>query len=226
MLRLYYHPLSSYCWKALIAIDVLGADVELHAVDPSDAEERALLASLSPFGKIPLLVEQGRPLLETSILIEHLQLHHARSAARLIPEQAAGALEVRLWDRLMDQYVMTPMQALTSDLLRPEAQRDPVAVVRARDLLATSYGVLERQLEGRTWLASEDFSLADCAAAPALFYANAYVPFGTGHPRIAAYFERLMEHPAIAGVIRNAAPFFRYFPGHAGLAPRFLEQQG
>lgn len=225
MTRLYYHPLSSYCWKALIAIKVLGANVALHAVNPGDADERALLASLSPFGKIPLLVDVDRPVLETSILIEHLQLHHARDGARLIPGDAANALDVRLWDRLMDQYVMTPMQAFTADLLKPEGQRDAGAVDRARSLLTTSYGAIERQLEGRTWLATDDFSLADCAAAPALFYAIAYVPLGVEHARVAAYFERLMEHPAVAGVIRDARPFFKYFPGRAGLSQRFFEPE-
>ena len=226
MLTLYYHPLSSYCWKALIAIKALGADVALHALNLGDTDERALLARLSPFGKIPLLVDEDHALLETSILIEHLQLHHARGGVRLIPEIASSALDVRLWDRLMDQYVMTPMQAFTADLLKPEGQRDPAAVDRARSLLMTSYGVMDRQLEGRTWLATDEFSLADCAAAPALFYAIAYVPFDATHSRVAAYFERLMEHPPIADVIHDAKPFFRYFPGRAGLSRRFFEQEG
>lgn len=225
MPTLYYHPLSSYCWKALIAIKVLAADVALHAVNPGDASERDLLRTLSPFGKIPLLVDQDRPVLETSILIEHLQRHHARSNARLIPEEPTCELDVRLWDRLMDQYVMTPMQAFTANLLAPEERRDSVAIDKARDLLLTSYGAIDRQLEGRTWLATDDFSLADCAAAPALFYAIAYVPFGAEHARTAAYFDRLMDHPAIAAVIRNAQPFFKYFPGRAGLSSRFYQEE-
>lgn len=225
MPALYYHPLSSYCWKALIAIKVLGAHVTLHAVNPGDADERALLATLSPFGKIPVLVDEDRPVLETSILIEHLQVRHASNDARLIPEEAASALDVRLWDRVMDQYVMTPMQTYTADLLRPQEQRDPAAIDRARSLLITSYGVMDRQLEGRTWLAADDFSLADCAAAPALFYAIAYVPLGVEHSRVAAYFERLMEHPAVADVISDAQPFFKYFPGRAGLSRRFFEPE-
>lgn len=218
---LYYHPLSSYCWKALIAIKLLGAEVELHAVNPGVATDRDLLASLSPFGKIPVLLDEGRAVPETSILIEHLQRHHARSGLRLIPDDPAHALEVRLWDRLMDQYVMTPMQAFTVDRMTPEAQRDAGAVDRARTLLLTSYGVTENQLDGHAWLVGDDFSLADCAAAPALFYANAYVPFGAEHPRLQAYFERLMAHPVIAVVIDDARPWFQYFPGRAGLSRRY-----
>ncbi|HEY9238548.1 MAG TPA: glutathione S-transferase family protein, partial [Burkholderiaceae bacterium] len=124
-LTLHQHPLSSYCQKVSIAVDVLGVEVERQLLNFGDPAERAAFLALSPTGKMPLLVDRGRVIPETSIIIEHLQRHHARPGRSLIPDDADAALEVRLWDRLFDQYVMTPMQALTADLLRPEGERDP-----------------------------------------------------------------------------------------------------
>jgi glutathione S-transferase len=222
-LALYYHPLSSYCHKVLIALDVLGIEVDKRSVNPGDPAERAALVALWPTGKIPLLVDQGRPVPETSIQIEHLQRHHARPGRTLVPSDPDAALEVRLWDRIFDQYVMTPMQALTADLLRPAADRDPFGVARARENLLSAYALIDRHLEGRTWVCGDDFSMADCAAAPALFYAVAYVPLPEGHARLAAYFERLVAHPPVAMAIDQARPWLRYFPGRAGLARRFFD---
>jgi glutathione S-transferase len=143
---LHYHPLSSYCHKALIAIDVLGARVELRLLDLGDAAQRAAFLALWPTGKMPLLVDGGRPVPETSILIEHLQRHHAMPGRVLIPHEAEAALDVRLWDRLFDLYVMTPMQALTADLLRPQEARDTLGVARARAALLSAYGWIDRHL--------------------------------------------------------------------------------
>lgn len=220
-LTLHYHPLSSYCQKALIAADVLGVALDKRQLNLGDAAERAAFIALWPTGKMPLLVDDGQPIPKTSILIEHLQLHHARGGRRLIPQDAAAALTVRLWDRLFDLYVMTPMQTLTADLLKPEAERDARAVAKAREALLQAYDFIERQLSGKTWAASDDFSLADCAAAPALFYALTYVPLSPQHAALAAYFERLMTHPAVARAVDEARPFFQYYPGRAGLATRF-----
>ncbi len=220
---LHYHPLSSYCHKALIAIDVLGVHVDLRLLNLGDAAERAAHHALWPLGKMPLLVDQGRPIPETSIIIEHLQRHHAQPGRTLIPHDADQALDVRLWDRLLDLYVMTPMQALTADLLRPEAERDAHGVARARENLLTAYTLIDHHLEGRTWVAGDTFSLADCAAAPALFYAVTYVPFAQQHARLAAYFDRLMDHPPVARTIDQARPWFKFYPGRSGLAPRFFD---
>ncbi len=220
---LHYHPLSSYCHKVLIAIDVLGAAVDLRLLNLGDPAERAAFLALWPTGKMPLLVDGAKVVPETSIIIEHLQRHPARSGQKLIPDDPDAALQVRLWDRLFDQYVMTPMQALTSDLLRPEAARDATSVAQARERLAGTYALVDTQLEGRTWIAGDTFSMADCAAAPALFYAVTYVPMAPEHTRLAAYFERLMAHPAVARTVDQARPFFRYYPGRAGLAPRFYD---
>jgi glutathione S-transferase len=222
-LTLHYHPLSSYCHKVLIAVDILGVELEKRLLNLGDPAGREAFLALWPAGKMPLLVDRGRPIPETSIIIEHLQLHHARSGYALIPKAGDAALAVRLWDRLFDLYVMTPMQAFTADLLKPESDRDPRSVAQAKENLLMAYGMVDRQLEGRTWICGDTFSMADCAAAPALFYAVTYVPFPSQHTRLSAYFERLVEHPSVAATIDQSRPYFRFYPGRAGLARRFYD---
>ncbi|MDM0106327.1 glutathione S-transferase family protein [Variovorax sp. J22R24] len=222
-LTLHYHPLSSYCQKVLIAVDMLGIEVDKRLLNLSDPEERAAYLALVPTGKMPLLVDQGRPVPESSIIIEHLQRHHARPGRTLIPQDPDAALDVRLWDRLFDVYVMTPMQALTADLLRPEGDRDSLGVARAREGLSSAYAFMDRHLEGRTWMAGDAFSMAECAAAPALFYAVTYVPFLPQQVHLAAFFERLMGHPSVARTIDQARPYFKFYPGRGGLSRRFFD---
>jgi len=224
---LHYHPLSSYCHKVLVAIDVLDAEVDKQLLNLGDPAERDAYFALWPVGKMPLLVDGGRPIPEASIIIEHLQRHHARSGATLIPRLPDEALDVRLWDRVFDLYVMTPMQALTADLLKPEGARDAHAVALAREGLATAYALLDRQLAGHAWAVGDAFSLADCAAAPALFYARTHVPINVqAHPRLSAYVDCLMDHPSVAAVIEQARPWFRFYPGRAGLERRFFDPEG
>jgi len=222
-LTLHYHPLSSYCHKVLIAIDALGVDLEKRLLNLGDPAERAAHLALWPTGKMPLLVDQGRPIPETSIIIEYLQRQHAVPCRTLIPADPDAALDVRLWDRVFDLYVMTPMQALTADLLRPERDRDASGVAQAREKLLAAYAFVDRHLEGRTWVSGGAFSLADCAAAPALFYAVTYVPLPPQHRHLAAYFERLMAHASVAPVIEQARPWFKFYPGRAGLDRRFFD---
>ena len=232
-LSLHYHPLSSYCHKVLIAIDALGIEVDKRLLNLGDPAQRAAFLSLWPTGKMPLLVDQGKPVPETSIIIEYLQRHHAnpgiRGRAPLIPSDPDAALDVRLWDRVFDAYVMTPMEAHTHDLLRPEGERDARGVAAARERLLSSYAMLDRHLEGRSWISggedgnSDSFSMADCAAAPSLFYAVAYVPLPSQHTHLSAYFELLMAHPSVARTVDQARPFFNYFPGKAGLQRRFFD---
>lgn len=225
VLTLHYHPLSSYCHKVLIAIDVLAIEVDKRLLNLGDETERARFLDLWPVGKMPLLVDNGRVIPETSVIIEHLQRHHARAGHALIPhDDADAALQVRLWDRVYDQYVMTPMQAFTADLLRPETGRDPAGVAQARERLLSSYALIDQHLRGTgEWMVDDTFSMADCAAAPALFYAVTYVPLPAGHRQLAAYFDRLMDHPAVARTIDQARPWFQYYPGRAGLDRRFYE---
>lgn len=225
-LTLHHHPLSSYCHKVLIALDELGIEVEKRVLNLGDADERAAFLALWPTGKMPLLIDQGRPIPETSIIIEHLQRHHAGPGRVLIPHEADEALQVRLWDRLFDLYVMTPMQTHTANLLRAEADRDALGVAQARAGLANAYTWIDRHLQDRTWVAGTAFSLADCAAAPALFYAVTYLPIAPQQVHLAAYFDRLMERPSVARTIDAARPWFKFYPGRAGLSRRFFDPAG
>lgn len=225
-LTLHYHPLSSYCHKVLIALDELAIEADKRLLNLGDAAERTAFLALWPTGKMPLLIDRGRPVPETSIIIEHLQRHHAGQGRSLIPDDPDAALEVRLWDRLFDLYVMTPMQALTADLLRPQTDRDALGVAQARDGLSSAYAWIDRRLEGRTWVVGDAFSLADCAAAAALFYAVSYVPIAPQQGRLASYFERLFDRPSVARVIDEARPFFKFYPGRAGLSRRFFDPEG
>ncbi len=222
-LTLHYHPLSSYCHKALIAIDELRLDVAKQTLNLGDPTQRAAFLALWPMGKMPLLVDGEQRIPETSILIEHLQRHHAPHGT-LLPADGDAALTVRLWDRFFDQYVMTPMQALTADLLRDEAERDPIGVARAKQTLSTAYPLIEQQLGERSWIAADAFTLADCAAAPSLFYAVAYVPIPDELPLLRAYVDRLMARPSVAATVDQARPYFKFFPGRAGLSPRYFQE--
>ena len=222
-LTLHYHPLSSCCHKVLIALDVLDIQVEKRLLNLGDSAERSAFMALWPMGKMPLLVDQGRPVPETSIIIEHLQSHHAHPGHTLVPHDPDKALEVRLWDRLFDLYVMTPMQALTADLLRLEGDRDSLGVTQARDRLASAYAMIDHHMEERKWVAGDTFSMADCAAAPSLFYAITYVPLLPQQGHLAAYFDRLMDHPSVARTLDEARPYFKFYPGRDGLSRRFFD---
>jgi glutathione S-transferase len=209
-LVLHAHPLSSYCHKALIALYELEAPFELAFLNLGDEAERRAYRALWPIGKMPVLEDRaaGLALPETSIIIDWL---NDRFGGSLIPADKAAALEVRLWDRIFDLYVHTPMGVFTWDLLRPEGQRDPYGVEQARTLLLTAYDLIERRMEGRTWAAGDAFSLADCAAAPALFYAEGRVSFGD-RPNLRAYLERLKARPSYARALKEAEPYFHMVP--------------
>jgi glutathione S-transferase len=214
-LELHMHPLSSYCWKVLIALYEQGTPFEPVTVNLGDSAVRTSFLQLSPFGKMPALrdTDRGAQVFETSIIIEYLDQHYP-GAARLVPQEPERALEVRLWDRIFDLYVMNAFQPIVDDRLRPQDRRDPLSVESARDKLRHAYGVLETKLAGRTWAAGEAFSLADCAAAPALFYATLAEPLAA-HPRLNAYRERLLARPSVARAIDAAKPFFQMFPATA-----------
>jgi glutathione S-transferase len=209
-LTLHMHPLSSYCHKVLIALYELEVLFEPAFLNLGDEGERAAFLKLWPIGKMPVLEDKaaGLTLPETSIIIEWL---NDRFGGRLIPKDRDRALEVRLQDRFFDLYVHTPMGVFTWDLLRPEGQRDPYGVQQARTLLLTAYDMIERRMEGRTWAAGDEFSMADCAAAPALFYAEGRVPFGE-RPQLVAYLDRLKARPSYARALKEAEPYFHMVP--------------
>lgn len=219
-LSLYYHPLSSHCQRVLIALYEMGIGFEPLFLDFGNAGQRASFQALWPTGKIPLLLDGERVVPETAIIIEYLALHHATHEPRLLPRDAEAALEVRLMDRLLDLYVMMPMQAIVADRIRAEADRDPVTVQKSRDTLVMAYGLLETRLADRPWLAGEQFSMADCTAAPSLFYASTLVSFGAAQPRLAAYYDRLLQRPSVARTLEEAGPYFQFYPYKEALPPR------
>lgn len=220
MLTLYYHPLASYCWKALIALYEHGTAFEKRFVDLGDAAQRAELSALWPLGKFPVLRDGERVVAESSIIVEYLD-HHLPGGAALIPRAFEAALAARLWDRVFDHYVQTPMQEIVLDRLRGGGGD----LSRAHATLTTAYQLVEAQLASSAasspWIAGEAFSLADCAAAPALFYAVTLQPFPAGCARLAAYFERLVERPSVRRTLDEARPYFKDYPFASAIAARF-----
>jgi len=212
-LRLYFHPLSSFCHKALVALYENDTPFTPAVVDLGNEASAAAMTALWPMKRFPLLQDEarGETLPESSVIIEYLQLHYP-GATRFLPADPALALEARLWDRVFDNYLQVPMQKVVFDSLRPEGGKDALGVDQARQQLALAYDLLERRLAGRQWVVGEDFGLADCAAAPALFYANTLQPFAAGQVNLRRYLRRLEQRPAYARVLAEAKPFFRYFP--------------
>lgn len=215
---LHYHPLSSFCHKALIALYEKGAAFEPKLVDLSDEAQAAALRAIWPMRKFPVLEDAGRIVPEASVVIDYLDAFHGGSP--LVPAEPDAMIETRLLDRVFDNYVHLPMQKVMLDLLKPAEAKDPGGVEEARRTIRTAYGLLDVRLAGRHWAAGEAFTLADCAAAPALFYARVAVP-ADDHPTLAAYFERLIARPSVARVLDEARPWFRFFPMIDRLEARF-----
>lgn len=212
--ELYYHPLASYCWKALIAFYEAEVPFEKRLVDLGDPAQRAAFLELTPLGKFPVLrdTESARCIPESSIVIEYLALHAAK-AARLFPDSPSQLLDTRAKDRFFDLYVMEPMSKIVDDKLRAETERDRRGVADAHARLDTAYGIAERFLRATGWAVGDEFTLADCAAAPSLFYANKVHPLGANLPNCRAYLERLHARPSFARVLLEAEPYMAMFPG-------------
>ena len=207
--RLYAHPFSSYSQKALLALYENGTAFEYRSLEQPEAREE--LAALWPMRRFPVLVDRGRTILEASCIVEYLDLHHP-GPVRLIPADPATALEVRMLDRVFDNYVSTPQQKVVFDSLRPADSRDDYGVTEARTMLETAYAWLDRHMAGREWAAGEDFSLADCAAAPFLFYADWTHPIDPAFANVHAYRARLLARPAFARAVDEGRPYRSYFP--------------
>ena len=209
MLTLYAHPLSSFCWKALVALYENETPFEMHLLDQSTW---GAYAEKWPVARMPALEDSDRKQFvpEASIIIEYLD-QHFRGKTRFIPADADAARKVRLWDRFFDLYVQVPMQKTVGDRIRPEGKKDALGVEDAKRLIATSYGVLEKQLGDRAFAVGDSFTMADCAAAPALFYAAKNVPID-GYPKSAAYLERLKQRPSFARALKEAEPYFHMYP--------------
>lgn len=210
-LQLYAHPFSSYCQKVLIALYENDTPFEFRMLEPGDERAMAELEALWPFRRFPVLVDGGRPVREATVIIEHLGVHHP-GPVRLLPEDPKAALEVRFMDRVFDNYISTPQTTLVFDALRPEDQRDPLGRERARATLDTAYRWLDGVMAEREWAAGDRFSLADCAAGPALFYADWSHPIDAAHGHLHGYRQRLLARPSFARAVDEARPYRPLFP--------------
>lgn len=211
MFELYGHPFSLFTWKPLIALYARRVPFRFRQVDAGHPDNMARLAAMSPTGQFPVLVHDDREICESNVIIEYLDLH-APGDPPMLPADPRAALEARMMADVFDDYVSAPMQQIAFDALRPEAERNPGDVAQARALLDRSYGWLERKLSGREWASGGDFGLADCAAGPALFYADWAHPFAGRFPGLAAYRARLLAQPSIRRVVDEARPYRRLFP--------------
>lgn len=223
-LILYIHPLASFCHKVLIALYENGTPFQAETVDLTDKGSALAHVERWPVGKIPVLFDAAtrRVIPETSIIIEYLQETYPGPVA-LLPSGKTERLETRLWDRFFDLYVNTPMAKIVTDRIRPAGTSDAHGVAEARSTLTTAYQMIEGQMAAHDWAIGNDFTLADCAAAPALFYASIVHPFGDTHPRLSSYRDRLLARPSIRRVIDEARPYFAMFPYRDAMPARYLK---
>lgn len=210
-LQLYYHPFSSYCQKALVALYENDTPFEPLLLEGRDSAAWEAFARRWPLKRFPLLLDGDRTVIESTSIIEYLDLRYP-GPARLIPADPLAALEVRTMDRFFDNYIATPQQQIVFESLRPADARDPYGVARAREMLTTAYAWLEQTIAQREWAAGDTFSLADCAAAPHLFYADWTHPLGSAYPNVTAYRQRLLARPSFARAVDEARPYRSYFP--------------
>jgi len=207
--RLYAHPFSSYCQKVLVALYENHTPFDYRNLE--DAQANAELVALWPMRRFPVLVDGERTVLEATCIIEYLDFHYP-GMAPLIPDDRDAALEVRMLDRFFDNYISTPQQKVVADRMRPEADRDPYGVKEARAMLETAYAWLDQHMATREWAVGSAFTLADCAAAPFLFYADWTHRIDARFGHVRAYRERLLARPSFKRAVDEARPFRNYFP--------------
>jgi len=210
MLTLYGHPISSYTWKVLTALYESGTPFDFITVDQSAYAD---FIAKWPMGKFPILLDSDRHsmITETSIIIEYLDIYYP-GPTRFLPRDVDAALEVRRWDRVFD-HLNTTMSKVVLDNIRPEGQHDPIGVEEAKRAIHAIYGVVEAQLGEREFIVGDSFTLADCSAAPALWYGVRNVPLEGKYPRISAYRERLIARPSFARALKESKPLFHLYPG-------------
>jgi len=208
---LYAHPFASYCWKVLIALYENHTPFTYRTLGPDDPQAAVELQALWPLKKFPVLVDEGRPVIESSVIIEYLHLRFP-GPVRLIPSDPQAALEVRFLDRCFDNYIMNPMSKVVTNQIRPENQRDTYGVEEARTTLQTAYEWLDALMANRTWATGNSFTMADCAAAPSLFYADWVLPIAERFAHVRAYRSRLLARPSVVRTVEEARPFRPFFP--------------
>jgi glutathione S-transferase len=212
-LTLYFHPLSSFCQKVLTALYENDTPFEPHIVDLFDEASATAFKKIWPIGKFPVLRDEARDrtVPESSVIIEYLEQHYP-GKIQLVPTDVEAARQTRLRDRFFDLYVNVPMQKIVTDKLRPAGKNDLHGVEEAKKLLQTALGMIDQDLAGRRWAMGDAFTMADCAAAPPLFYADMLMPFGATHRNAAAYLGRLKERPSFARAVKEAQPYLKLMP--------------
>lgn len=210
-LQLYFHPFSSYCQKVLVSLYDNDTPFERKVLEGPDSPTGLELAAIWPIKRFPVLVDGGRVIREATCIIEYLDVHHP-GPVRMLPQDAAAALETRFMDRFFDNYISGPIQQIVFNQLRPENARDAYGVRQAREMMDTAYEWLDKTMAEREWAAGDRFSLADCAAAPALFYADWTHPIPSRHANVHAYRRRLLQYPSFARAVDEARPFRPWFP--------------
>jgi glutathione S-transferase len=210
-LTLHYHPLSSYCHKALIALYENDSPFEKRVVNLMDPADAAAFKKLWPCGQFPVLQDGDRIIPESSVIIEYLDAKFP-GKTRFIPADSELARQVRAKDRFFDLQLHTHMQKVVGDRFRPADQRDAYGVEQAKKRIDVALDMIDTEMAGKTWAVGDQFSMADCAAAPPLFYINKAFPFGDRHKNAKSYLDRLLERPSYARVIEEAQPFFKMFP--------------
>jgi glutathione S-transferase len=212
-LMLYLHPLSSFCQKVLVALYENDTPFEPQIVKLLDPGESAAFKKIWPIGKFPVLRDEARDRMipESSIIIEYLQQHYP-GKTRFIPADPELARRTRFQDRFFDLHVNMPMQKIVTDRLRPPGKSDSYGVEQAKASLQTALALVERGMAGKKWAMGDDFTLADCAAAPALFFANKVMPLDKSHPQTATYLDRLMQRPSYARAAKEAEPYLNLVP--------------
>jgi glutathione S-transferase len=210
-LELFAHPFSSYCQKAIIALYENAVVFELKMLDPAEPDNLAELKRLWPIAKFPVLKDDGKAVFEATSIIEYLEMRHP-GPLKLIPDEPAEAFEVRQMDRVFDNYVMTPMNWIVHDAMRAPDAKDAQRVADARAMLETIYRWLDERMGEREWCVGEGFSMADCAAAPSLFYADWAHPIAKEFGSLRAYRSRLLERASVARAVDDARPYRHFFP--------------
>lgn len=211
MLRIYGHPFASFYWKALIALYERNVPFEFLMVDGDHPQNLQAVNRLAPTGQFPVLVDGERTVIESAAIIEYLDLHHG-TAPPMVPADPRAAIEARQMDGIFDDYVMTPLSRMVFNVLREESKRDPHLPVEMKATLDKSYAWLNEWMTGRQWAANDTFGIADCAAAPALFYAHWGHPIPESLTALRDYRARLLARPSIARVVDEARPWREFFP--------------
>jgi glutathione S-transferase len=211
MIKIYGHPFAAFYWKTLIALYERNVPFQFLMVDPEHPQNAEAIGRLAPTGQFPVLVDGDRTVVESAAIIEYLDLHHG-AAPPMVPADPRAAIEARQMDSIFDDYLMGPLARMVFNALREESKRDPQTDVEAKATLDKAYAWLDRWMMGREWAANGVFGIADCAAAPALFYAHWGHPIPRAHDALCNYRKRLLARPSIARVVDEARPWRPYFP--------------